>query len=222
MAWGFVAAAAITVVGGVIQSDAAGDVADSQIAANRTAIDEQRAAREQMVELLAPFRELGVDSMEELRELLFNPTAGLDEINPIVSILRDQGFEAIQESAAAGGRLGAGGTLKDLTQFNSDLTTTVIPQLQNQRFNQLFNVVSMGQNAAAGQGTGILNTANNISGFQTDIGRARGDEAINQSNIRTNALGNFSGLVGQKSASESGGNSLSGQVDDVFNTEGLF
>ena len=210
------------VVGAVVQSESSKSSSRRQARGNNNAIAEQRAAREQMVELLAPFRELGVDSMEELRELLFNPTAGLDEINPIVSILRDQGFESIQESAAAGGRLGAGGTLKDLTQFNSDLTTTVIPQLQNQRFNQLFNVVSMGQNAAAGQGTGILNTANNISNLQSDIGRIKGDEAINQSNIFTNALGNFAAQAGKSSGSSSSGNSLSGQVDDVFNTEGLF
>lgn len=206
------------VVGSVVQSRAAGSAADSQAAGQASAIDEQRAAREQFVELLAPFREFGLESMEGLRDLLFNPQAGLEQIAPVVDFLRKEGFEDIQESAAAGGRLGAGGTLKDLTQFNTDLTSTIIPQLQNQRFNQLFNVLSLGQNAAAGQGTGILSTANNISGFQSNIGGIRGDEAINQSNVATNALSNFSQLTGSQSQPQTVG----GQVDAVFNTSGLF
>ena len=180
------------IIGGVIQSNAAGSASDSAQAGQNAAIGEQRAAREQFMQLLAPFREFGLEGMEGLRDLLFNPESGLEQIAPVVDFLRKEGFEDIQESAAAGGRLGAGGTLKDLTQFNTDLTSTIIPQLQNQRFNQLFNVLSLGQNAAAGQGTGILSTANNISGFQSNIGAIRGNEAINRSNALTGTLSNLS------------------------------
>jgi len=193
---GWVAGA--VVVGSVIQSRSASSASRRQQAGDNAAIDEQRAAREQFTELLAPFREFGLESMEGLRELLFNPEAGLEQIAPVVDFLRREGFEDIQESAAAGGRLGAGGTLKDLTQFNTDLTSTIIPQLQNQRFNQLFNVLSLGQNAAAGTGTGILNTANNISGFQSNIGRTRGDESINRSNALTTGISNFAQLIGSQ------------------------
>lgn len=185
-----------SLVGGFLQNRSAGKVADSQAAGQDAAIAEQRAAREQMVELLAPFREFGLESMDGLRDLLFNPDAGLEQINPVVDFLRKEGFEDIQESAAAGGRLGAGGTLKDLTQFNTDLTSTIVPQLQNQRFNQLFSVLGMGQNAAAGQGSAISNTANNISGFESNIGGIRGNEAINRSNALTGALSSFSQGVG--------------------------
>ena len=185
-----------SLIGGIFQSRAAGKASDRQQAGDNAAIAEQRAAREQFTRLLAPFREFGLESMDQLRDLLTNPSAGLEQINPVVDFLRKEGFEDIQESAAAGGRLGAGGTLKDLTQFNSDLTSTVIPQLQNQRFNQLFNVLGMGQNAATGQGTGILNTANNISGFQQNIGQARANEQINRSNALTGFLGNASQTFG--------------------------
>ncbi len=196
MAWGFVAAAAITVVGGAIQGNAAENAANRQAAGNQSAIDEQRAAREAYFERTQPFVDIGLSAGEQLQRLLDDPTQGIDQINPVVSILRDQGFEQIQESAAAGGRLGAGGTLKDLTQYNTDLTTTVIPQLQNQRFNQLFNVLGLGQNAAVGQGTAALQTANQISGYQRDTGRARAEGEINRANAYTNTLSNLSQLWG--------------------------
>lgn len=185
------------VVGGIAQGIGASRAGRSQEAAGDKSIAEQREAREQFFARTQPFVDFGLEARDELRNLLFDPTAGLDEINPIVDILRNQGFEAIQESAAAGGRLGAGGTLKDLTQFNTDLTTTVIPQLQNQRFNQLFSVLGLGQNAAVGQGSAALSTANQISNFQQGIGRAGANTAINQTNAFTNTLGNFSQFAGQ-------------------------
>lgn len=180
--------AAISGLGAISQHNAAGDQADAIASGNDAAIAEQRAAREAFFERTQPFVDFGLGAGQSLMDLLNNSEAGLDQINPVVDILRNQGFEQIQESAAAQGRLGAGGTLKDLTQFNTDLTTTVIPQLQNQRFNQLFNVLGLGANAASGQGTAALNTSSNISNLLSDTGKARGNKAVNQSNAFTNAL----------------------------------
>jgi len=109
----------------------------------------------------------------------------LEDINPLVSFIRDQGFEDIQESAAARGRLGAGGTLQDLTRFNTQLGGTLVPQLQNQRFNQLFNLLGLGANAATGQGTAALQTGVNVSNLQGNIGAAGAQNALNQGNIPT-------------------------------------
>ncbi len=133
---------------------------------------------------------------------------GIEEINPVLSFLRDQGFEQIQESAAAGGRLGAGGTLKDLTQFNTDLASTIVPQLQNQRFNQLFNVAGLGANTAAQQGTQALNTASNIGNLLNTGARAEAEGIFGQANAITNTLGNVSealGAFGRPTAPPTGG-----------------
>ncbi|MEE8115322.1 MAG: hypothetical protein V3T23_13335 [Nitrososphaerales archaeon] len=124
------------------------------------------------------------------------PLTQLEEINPLVSFLRDEGFESIQESAAARGRLGAGGTLKDLTRFNTQLSSTIVPQLQQQRFNQLFNLVGAGQNAATGQGTAALQTAGNISNLQGNIGQAQAQGAQRQGQIGTDLVSNLSGIFG--------------------------
>jgi len=188
------------VIGGVAQGVGSSKAAKATVKGNDAAIAEQRAAREAFFKRTQPFVDFGLESIEGLRSLLFDPTAGLDEINPIVDILRNQGFEQIQETAAAGGRLGAGGTLKDLTQFNSDLTTTVIPQLQNQRFNQLFSVLGLGQNAAVGQGTAALQTGSNIGNFLSSSGRAQSEGIVGQTNALTNTLGNFASAFGNQFA----------------------
>lgn len=124
------------------------------------------------------------------------PLEGLEEINPIVSFLRDQGFAQIQESAAARGRLGAGGTLQDLTRFNLDLSATVAPQLQNQRFNQLFNLAGLGSNVAAGQGTAGLQTGTNISNLLSAGGQAQARGILGQSQAITGGIQNLAGLAG--------------------------
>lgn len=54
----------------------------------------------------------------------------------ITDFLRTEGFEDIQSSAAARGRLSSGETLKDLNRFNIGLASTVLPQLQAQQFGQ--------------------------------------------------------------------------------------
>jgi hypothetical protein len=185
-----------SIIGGVFQGKAAKSASKASSKASGAAIAEQRAAREQALATAQPFVDIGLGAGEQLQALLADPSQGLEEINPIVDFLRNEGFDQIQESAAAGGRLGAGGTLKDLTRFNSDLTSTVVPQLQNQRFNQLFNVLGIGQNAAAGQGSAALQTGANVSNLLSQQGQAQAQGAINQSNAITGTLQNLAGGVG--------------------------
>ena len=281
MTWGLVAVAGATIVGGVVQSNAAGKAARAGERSSDAAIAEQQAARADFNAKTQSFVDTGTAGSEALQRFLgfnvnpefasvntdinaqiaalnqqqFDPSTiipdasgvrpggtqgpalnvvraesefnadiqaqiqalesqrgerltgieqftpgdrlqGLDEINPVVDFLRNEGFEQIQESAAAGGRLGAGGTLKDLTQFNTDLTSTIIPQLQNQRFNQLFNTASLGANAAAGQGSAALQTATNVGNLLGQKGQAQAQGAINQSNAITGTLSGLAGAAG--------------------------
>lgn len=190
------AIAGAAIVGGVVQHEAAGKASRAQERSARAGIDEQRAARLSAEERLQPFTDIGLRAGEDLQSLLDNPMQQLEQINPVVDFLRNQGFEQIQESAAAGGRLGAGGTLKDLTKFNTDLTSTIVPQLQNQRFNQLFNVLGLGQNAASGQGTAALQTGTNISNLLGNVGNAQAQGAIGQGNAISGTFQNLTGALG--------------------------
>jgi len=183
-------------VGGILGHKASGDAADAQTEAAQLGIGEQQAAREQAQAAAQPFVDIGLSAGDQLQNLISDPNQQLGEINPVVDFLRNQGFEQIQELAAADGRLGAGGTLKDLTQFNADLTSTIVPQLQNQRFNQLFNVLGLGQNAAAGQGSAALQTGTNISNLLGNVGQAQAGQAINQSNAITGGLQNLAAGAG--------------------------
>lgn len=180
----------------VISSNASNTASKRQKKAAKDAIKAQEAAALKAEETLSPFVEQGVGAREDLQNFLDNPNQQLDEINPIVDFLQKEGFEQIQESAAAKGRLGAGGTLKDLTRFNTNLTSTVIPQLQNDRFNQLFNTAALGQNAATGQATSTLQTGANIANLNVAQGQASANNAINQANIATNFAGNIAAGVG--------------------------
>lgn len=209
-----------SVLGGVIQgrgaksaaktqAGAASEAAAIQAESARLGIEEQRAAREQALSLAQPFVDIGLGAGDQLQNLLSDPNQGLEQINPVVDFLRKEGFEDIQESAAAGGRLGAGGTLKDLTQFNTDLTSTIVPQLQNQRFNQLFNVLGLGQNAAAGQGSAALSTGTNISNLLGQSGNAQAGGIIGAGNAQAQ------GRIGQT-------NALTGTISNIAGGLGAF
>ena len=180
--------------------------------ATREAIAEQNASRLSTEERIQPFTDIGLESAQQLQNLLANPNQGIEEINPIVSFLRDQGFEGIQESAAAEGRLGAGDTLKDLTQFNSDLTSTVVPQLQNQRFNQLFNVAGMGVNAATGQNQATLQTGTNISNLLSQGGQNKANSTINAANTKAAGTNNLLNTVASLYGASSGSAPQTGQA----------
>jgi len=190
------AVVATAVIGGYVQKEAAEDAADAQIQTSEAGIAAQEAAAAAAAERAAPFVELGTGAAGDLQNFLADPTQQLGEINPLVSFLRDQGFESIQETAAANKRLGAGGTLKDLTQFNTDLASTIVPQLQNQRFNQLFNTASLGSNAAAGVSTNQLNTASNIGNLLGAQGQAQAAGIIGGANAITGGLQNITGAAG--------------------------
>ncbi|MEE9304391.1 MAG: hypothetical protein V3U84_11510 [Thiotrichaceae bacterium] len=144
-----------------------------------------------------------------------NRLGELEEINPLVSFLRDQGFEDIQESAAARGRLGAGGTLNELTEFNTNLASTVVPQLQAQRFNQLANILGIGTNAATGQGNAAVNTGVNTANLLGNIGEAQAGREVGRANAITNTLGNVAGAFGQFAGNRQGGNTAANQNEFV-------
>ena len=93
----------------------------------------------------------------------------------------DQGMRGIQGSAAAGGGLLSGATLKALTRFNQD---TANNQFQNSfdRFNQnkqqnlntLFNASGIGQQSAGAIGAYNMNANNQIANNLNNLGMAKG------------------------------------------------
>jgi hypothetical protein len=201
--------------------DAEEEAAEAQQRGLEAGISEQRAARESFEQRTDPFRQVGLAAGAPLLQQLgisipqgigsgtVPKSSGgmqqLEEINPLVSFLRDEGFRDIQESAAARGTLRSGGTLEDLTRFNTNLAATVAPQLQQQRFNQLFNVLGLGANTAAGQGTAALQTGANIANLQSGIGQAQAQGILGQEAARDQLRGDVAGVFGFGSGGGFGG-----------------
>lgn len=184
------------VIGGAVSSRSSSKAAKATTRAGRRQAAELKEGREAAARLAQPFVDVGTDAAGQLQSFLQDPNQQLEQINPIVGFLRDQGFEQIQESAAAQGRLGAGGTLKDLSEFNQNLSATIAPQLQQQRFNQLFSVAGLGSNAAAGQGTAALNTGANLATVAGGVGQANAQNALSQGAALNNTISNIAGVAG--------------------------
>lgn len=115
------------------------------------AIAEQRRSSEQARSDLSPFRAVG--------EKILNPLFDFVSQGSETNFERTQGFDQIQQSAAARGKLVSGGTLKGLTEFNAGVNE----RFRGNRFNELFQLANLGQSSAAGQANISVRTGENIS-----------------------------------------------------------
>jgi hypothetical protein len=161
---------------GLLGSKEAGDTQAD--AANTAAAGLERAdirARED----LQPFREAGGE--------VLNPLVDFAMKGPETELERTEGFTNIQNSAAAGGKLRSGGTLKALTEFNSMLNS----RNRSQRFNELFNLATLGSNAASRQATNTLNTAQGVGEYGTQGANAKAAGIVGGTNQLSNLFNNF-------------------------------
>ena len=203
-----------SLVSNIIGARGQRNAADRQSDSIEAGISEQRAAREDYNRRSEPFRQVGLSVaphiladlgieipkpiLDAMGEDYQAPTGAtqLEQINPLVDFVRNEGFEDIQETAAAQGRLRSGGTLRDLTDYNTKLASTIVPQLQQQRFNQLYNLLGIGSNTTAQQGTATLSTANNISDLLFKQGQVNAQGAMAMPNAIQNTIGDAAGIYG--------------------------
>ena len=115
------------------------------------AIAEQRRAGDEATARLDPFTSIGRDILNPLFDFVIQ--------GPETNFERTAGFEDIQQSAAAGGKLKSGGTLGALTEFNAGVNE----RFRGNRFNELFRLANLGQSSAAGQANIDVRTGENIS-----------------------------------------------------------
>ena len=121
MTWGFVGAAAITVVGGAIASNqakqAAKGAANAQVGAVQAGIDEQGRQFDAVKELLKPYVDSGANALSAQNDLngLNGPEAQQKAIanlqnSPQMASMTQQGENAILQNASATGGLRGGNT----------------------------------------------------------------------------------------------------------------
>ena len=179
MAW---VIAGVTIGSALLGAHSARSASRTQSDAATNAANQQEAAAERARQDLAPFRDAGASALNPLMDMV-----GASYDTPLT---RTQGFTDIQQSAAAAGKLRSGGTLKALTQFNSMLNESN----RATRFNELFNLATLGSNAAAGQGTATIQGAARAGEYGTQAANASAAGTIGQSNAITGALQNFAFL----------------------------
>lgn len=202
------------------QADAAEYAAKLQYMASQDAIAHQENMFENIGEWLRPYRQQGQFAFRPLRQEIHRgqpdaPTYDglVDPMNvqadPGYQFQLNQGFDQVQNSAAARGKLGSGGTLKALEDYRQGLASTYVPQYRNQlmalrgqqvgerqqdfqnqlglnqqKIDNLMNLVNMGQSAAAMQANAGQNTSNAVSNLLGAGASAMGAGQIGAANAQ--------------------------------------
>lgn len=154
----------------------------------------QAAAAQQARADLQPFRETGVNALNDLSTLLGlggTPEAQANALNALTAspgfqFRLGQGINALDQSAVARGGLLSGNQLKAVNEFGQGLAS----QEFGNRFNQLFSLAGLGENAAAGQGNAGLTGASRQGDALIAAGKARADGIRGVGNAFNTGIGN--------------------------------
>ena len=196
--------AGASLVGGMLQSDAAGDAADAQAGATAASIAEQRRQFDLTRGDYAPYRAIGTNALRRLGAFygVDDSTqaqpglgAGLTEaqiqMDPGYEFGRQQGEQALNRKiAAAGGRV-SGASLKAAQRFGTDYATTGYSAAygrRQDRENRLAALAGIGQTATAGSASAGQNATNAISQALQSQGDATAAAGMARGNIWSNAL----------------------------------
>jgi hypothetical protein len=162
-----------SIVSGILDSKAATDAKNAQIAANQNIIGSNNAAKDASlntnrdlyqseVKAFQPYQSTGTDALAQLAAGtanggVFNSTPTGQQVlaqDPGYQFRLDQGQEALLRAAAAGGGLGSGGTLKAAEGYGQDYASgeyqNAYDRYANTRqsnYNNLLNLAGMGQQA---------------------------------------------------------------------------
>jgi type II secretory pathway pseudopilin PulG len=185
----------MSVLGGVIGGNAAAKAAKAQARAMREAINEMRRQFDETQSMLAPYRDVGEQSIRQYNRLMGltgeAPDYSLFERSPDYQFALQQGQQALERSAAARGALFSGNTGAALQQFGQGLASQ---QLGNYT-NRLMQLMGMGQNSAAGTAAAGMGTAQSIADTLVGMGDARAAGIMGRANAWTNALGQLGGIA---------------------------
>lgn len=206
----------LSLIGGVMQGNAAGDAASQQAAASDAGIAEQRRQFDAIQKLfepyikagetsltgLSPYAAAGAPALQQQQALL--GLNGLDAQKQAIAAVEQgglfgelvkQGEDAMLQNASATGGLRGGNMQAALAQFRPQMLSQAISDQYSrlggltalgQTTNQ--NIASMGQASAAGQATAGMQSANNIAALQADKGAALAGGTLGQATAYSKML----------------------------------
>lgn len=198
-------------------ADASRDAADTQSQSAAEALEFQREALAQQTELNQPYVDLGTAGIPGFQNVINNPDYNFADKfnadpyganylanNPLFQASIDNAGRQIGANSAASGKFGSGGMVDAL--FQNYLATgdqyygnylNRGDTLANSAVNRAALPVTLGQNAAVGQGANIGSFAANAGNLATQSGNAQAAGIIGAANAQNQNIQNLAGIGSQ-------------------------
>lgn len=210
------------VVGSLIGASATRSAAKTQAGATREALDEQRRQYDIAREDFAPYRQTGVNALQQLAGQI-NQNVTPEEVmsDPGYQFGMDQGLQALaRRQSAMGGRV-SGQAMKAATQFGTNYASTgynAAYQRRQDRLNRLAALAGIGQTATGSSAAAGGQSANAISNLLMQGANNAGAARLAQGNIWGNAIGDT--MAQYLRQRQPGGASFGPQLDGFFGGTG--
>jgi hypothetical protein len=187
---GGVAALAGGIGGAMISSSAAQNAANTQAGAANNASELQYQEFQQQQANQQPWINAGTEALGQEQTMSANaPSFTAQDFanneDPAYAFDLQQGQQAIQRSAAAGGGLQSGGTLKSLSDYSQGQASNEYQNAysrymnnQNTQFNRLASIAGTGQTANTNLNAAGMNTTNAVSANTIGAGNAQAAASI--------------------------------------------
>ena len=191
MSWAAVAGAAVSVVGGVSQSNKAKKGANAQAAAADAAARESGRQYDQTRQDMMPWLNAGTSALAQMQALNSGDFSSFTE-SPDYQFALTQGLQGLDRSAAARGALYSGGHSADVMNYAGGLAS----QNYNNYYNRLVGLAGIGQTSANQLGQFGAQNAANQGQYAMGAANARASAYGQQANAWTNALAGVGSAVG--------------------------
>ncbi len=204
MSWAMVAGAAVSVVGGAINSRNQRKGQDAAQAGLDAATAEQGRQYDQSREDMQPWLQAGQGALGQMQALNSGDFSSFTK-SPDYQFSLDQGMQALDRGAAAQGNYRSGGTDADRLAFSQGLAS----QNYGQFYNRLAGMAGVGQTASnnlANLGSGYANAVgqNAMAGGQLQQSGYQ-QRADNNNQMLGGLLGGFNNWYQGQSANNGGG-----------------
>jgi len=206
MPWSFIVPAAVSLISGSQQADAAQNAADTTAAAAREATALQKQMYEESVKRQQPFYKAGVNALPELIKASKYTNFGVNQFrqDPGYAFRLSEGQNALDRQAAARGGLISGGALKAAQRYGQDMGSQEYMNAFNRyqterqaRLNPLQSLTGMSQTTANNLGALGSSYASNAG----NIGMTQGANAANAgligSQARASSYGDVANQLGK-------------------------
>lgn len=216
--------AGASLLGGAMQSDAAGDAVDAQAAGTAADIAERRRQYDLTREDFAPYREAGANALKQYAgELDRMPTAAEVMAQPGYQFGLNEGQKALDRRfAASGGRI-SGASMKAANRFATDYATSGYNaeyQRMQDRKNRLAALAQIGQTATGSSAQAGAAAADGIGRAYSAQGDATAAARMYQGGTWANTGNQLAALYQRSRTPAGGGASFGPQLDPFFSGTG--